>query len=81
MHFSLIQTYSGLFCVVINPYKHFPIYTDKIIELYNGKRRDELAPHAFAVADEAYRNLLADRQSQSMLVTYVAVLVAIIMLC
>jgi myosin heavy subunit len=68
--FSL-QTYSGLFCVVINPYKLFPIYNQKIIDLYNGKRRDELAPHAYAVADEAYRNLLNERQSQSMLVTYV----------
>jgi len=66
---NIIYTYSGLFCVVINPYKLFPIYNQKIIELYNGKRRDELAPHGFAVADEAYRNLLSERQSQSMLVT------------
>ena len=57
---------------MINPYKLFPIYNQKIIDLYNGKRRDELAPHAFAVADEAYRNLMSERQSQSMLVTYVS---------
>ena len=29
---NLIYTYSGLFCVVVNPYKQLPIYSDKIIE-------------------------------------------------
>jgi myosin heavy subunit len=37
--------------------------------MYVGRRRDELAPHVFAVADESYRCLLNDRKSQSMLVT------------
>jgi len=40
-----------------------------MIKLYTGKRREELAPHVFAVADESYRCLLGDRESQSMLVT------------
>jgi len=66
---KIIYTYSGLFCVVINPYRFFPIYTNEMVKLYTGKRREELAPHAFAVADESYRNLLNDRESQSMLVT------------
>lgn len=56
--------------MAINPYRFFPIYTDEMVKLYTNKRREELAPHVFAVADEAYRNLLADRESQSMLVTY-----------
>jgi len=66
---NIIYTYSGLFCVAINPYRRFPIYHEGIIRMYIGRRRDELEPHVYAVADEAYRCLLNDRRSQSMLVT------------
>ncbi|VDK86563.1 unnamed protein product, partial [Onchocerca ochengi] len=69
-YFSMmIYTYSGLFCVVINPYKRLPIYSPSIIKHYMGKRRNEMPPHLFAVADEAYRNILVDRENQSMLIT------------
>ncbi|MCP9264595.1 Myosin-4 [Dirofilaria immitis] len=64
-----ITTYSGLFCVVINPYKRLPIYTPSIIQHYIGKRRNEMPPHLFAVSDEAYRNILIDHENQSMLIT------------
>ncbi|KAI6193321.1 Myosin head [Aphelenchoides besseyi] len=65
----MIYTYSGLFCVVINPYKRLPIYTESVIKAYIGKRRNEMPPHLFAVSDEAYRNMVQDRENQSMLIT------------
>eukprot|EP01099_Mayorella_cantabrigiensis_P006382 TRINITY_DN529_c0_g1_i8.p1 TRINITY_DN529_c0_g1~~TRINITY_DN529_c0_g1_i8.p1 ORF type:complete len:1417 (-),score=467.12 TRINITY_DN529_c0_g1_i8:2318-6529(-) len=66
---DLIYTYSGLFCVVVNPYKRIPIYEKDIIDIYRGKRRNEVCPHVYAVSDEAYRYMLGDRQNQSMLIT------------
>ena len=45
--------------MVVNPYKRLPIYTEKIIEIYKGKKRHEVPPHVFAITDIAYRYLYA----------------------
>lgn len=54
---------------MINPFKALPIYIPEITDLYKGKRKNEVAPHVFATADMAYRNMLNDRMNQSILIT------------
>ena len=66
---NLVYTYSGLFLVVVNPWKRLPLYTPEIVEMYKGKRRNELPPHIYAVCDMAYRNMVMNRENQSILVT------------
>ncbi|MCJ8750228.1 hypothetical protein PDJAM_G00260130 [Pangasius djambal] len=63
------STYSGLFCVVINPYKHLPIYSEEIVDMYRGKKRHEMPPHIYAITDTAYRSMMQDREDQSILCT------------
>ncbi|XP_075999211.1 myosin heavy chain, fast skeletal muscle-like [Genypterus blacodes] len=65
----MIYTYSGLFCVTVNPYKWLPVYDPKVVSAYRGKKRMEAPPHIFSVSDNAYQNMLTDRENQSVLIT------------
>ncbi|KAG5267611.1 hypothetical protein AALO_G00223660 [Alosa alosa] len=65
----MIYTYSGLFCVTVNPYKWLPVYDQEVVNAYRGKKRVEAPPHIFSVSDNAYQFMLQDRENQSVLIT------------
>ncbi|KAM4021031.1 myosin-4-like [Anomaloglossus baeobatrachus] len=65
----MIYTYSGLFCVTVNPYKWLPVYDPKVVAGYRGKKRVEAPPHIFSISDNAYQFMLTDRENQSVLIT------------
>ncbi|XP_070694396.1 myosin heavy chain, fast skeletal muscle-like [Pempheris klunzingeri] len=65
----MIYTYSGLFCVTVNPYKWLPVYDAVVVSGYRGKKRIEAPPHIFSISDNAYQFMLQDRENQSILIT------------
>ena len=66
---KMIHTYSGLFVVVVNPYKRYPLYTHRVCKIYLGKRRNECPPHLWAIAEGAYRNMIQNTKNNAMLIT------------
>uniref|UniRef100_A0A674BNI2 Myosin heavy chain 6 n=1 Tax=Salmo trutta TaxID=8032 RepID=A0A674BNI2_SALTR len=57
----MIYTYSGLFCVTVNPYKWLPVYDQSVVNAYRGKKRTEAPPHVFSVSDNAYQYMLSGK--------------------
>ncbi|KAM3615930.1 uncharacterized protein V6R79_009861 [Siganus canaliculatus] len=62
---NLIHTYAGPNMVVINPLSTPSMYSEKVMHMFKGCRREDSAPHIYSVAQAAYRNLLTTRQDQS----------------
>ncbi|KAJ3025654.1 UNVERIFIED_CONTAM: Myosin type-2 heavy chain 1, partial [Siphonaria sp. JEL0065] len=64
-----IYTYSGIVLIAMNPFQRLALYSSDIMREYSGKRRGELEPHLFAVAEEAYRTMIRDKRNQSIIVS------------
>ncbi|XP_017691425.1 PREDICTED: myosin heavy chain, skeletal muscle, adult-like [Lepidothrix coronata] len=60
----MIYTYSGLFCVTVNPYKWLPVYNPEVVLAYRGKKRQEAPPHIFSISDNAYQFMLTDYKEE-----------------
>ncbi|XP_077396784.1 myosin-XVIIIa isoform X2 [Festucalex cinctus] len=62
---NLIHSYAGPNMVVINPVSTASMYSEKVMHMFKGCRREDSAPHIYSVAQSAYRHLLTTRQDQS----------------
>jgi myosin-3 len=66
-----IMTYVGDILVVMNPYQRYPIYTPEIQKFYMGEQfgKDDLAPHAYRLADVAYQRITSTGNAQTFVIS------------
>ncbi|XP_012973784.2 unconventional myosin-XVIIIa isoform X29 [Mesocricetus auratus] len=62
---SLLHTYAGTSLLVLSPRGAPAVYSEKVMHMFKGCRREDMAPHIYAVAQTAYRAMLMSRQDQS----------------
>ncbi|XP_077168399.1 unconventional myosin-XVIIIa isoform X11 [Paroedura picta] len=62
---NLVHTYAGPNMAIINPLSSPSMYSEKVMHMFKGCRREDASPHIYAVAQAAYRNMLMSRQDQS----------------
>ncbi|KAL1806376.1 hypothetical protein ACET3Z_029444 [Daucus carota] len=65
-----IYTYTGEILIAVNPFQSLPhLYDKDVMGKYRGAALHELSPHPFAIADSAYRQMVNEGVSQSILVS------------
>ncbi|XP_069617298.1 unconventional myosin-XVIIIa isoform X7 [Ranitomeya imitator] len=62
---NLLHTFAGPAMVIMNPMSSPSIYSEKVMHMFKGGRREDTSPHVYGVAQSAYWNMLMTRQDQS----------------
>ncbi|KAI0123511.1 myosin-2 [Xylariales sp. AK1849] len=65
-----IYTYSGIVLIATNPFARVDsLYVPGMVQVYAGKQRATQAPHLFAIAEEAFADMLRDQKNQTIVVS------------
>ncbi|KAG5462128.1 MAG: P-loop containing nucleoside triphosphate hydrolase protein, partial [Olpidium bornovanus] len=64
-----IYTYSGIVLIALNPFDRLVLYSHDVVQAYSGKRRGDLEPHLFAIAEDAYRRMAREGRNQTIVVS------------
>ncbi|NXM45605.1 MYO5B protein, partial [Gymnorhina tibicen] len=59
----------GIILIAINPYKPLPIYEEEVIHAYSGRELGDMDPHIFALAEEAFRQMVRFGKNQSLIIS------------
>ncbi|MCP9262099.1 MYO6 protein [Dirofilaria immitis] len=63
-------TYVANILIAINPYEHISgLYNNDMVQKYKGQSLGTLPPHIFAIADKAYRDMMRNQESQSIIIS------------
>ena len=66
-----VYTYTGKICIAVNPFNWAvskPLYAESVLVKYRRKELDEMPPHVYGIAEQAYQSILGDGSNQSILV-------------
>ncbi|KAJ3283673.1 Myosin type-2 heavy chain 1 [Rhizoclosmatium sp. JEL0117] len=63
-----IYTYSGMVLIAMNPFEKLDMYSSDVMKEFSGKKRDEVVPHIYGIAEECYRAML-DGKNQSVVIS------------
>jgi len=64
-----IYTYSGLALIAVNSFQRIEVYGSDFIQKYTDRKRGELEPHLFAVAEDARLHMRAHNVGQTIIVS------------
>ncbi|KIM94987.1 hypothetical protein OIDMADRAFT_206893 [Oidiodendron maius Zn] len=65
-----IYTYSGIVLIATNPFARVDsLYVPGMVQVYAGKHRATQAPHLFAIAEEAFADMLRSGKNQTVVVS------------
>ncbi|KOS17928.1 Myosin-2A [Escovopsis weberi] len=65
-----IYTYSGIVLIATNPFARVDsLYVPGMVQVYAGKQRATQAPHLFAIAEEAFMDMIRDGKNQTIVVS------------